>query len=81
LLAGEEGPVQCVGVDDPLVTHYASPYRGLRAVSATAEWIAAVSPDRQRLVLWNSWEGRQPAGEVFLTALARHRIADIELTD
>jgi hypothetical protein len=39
--------------------------------------VAAVSPDRQRLVLWNSWEGRQPAAELFLAALARHRIADI----
>src|SRR2546426_1049075 len=28
LLAGDEGPIQCVGLDDPLVSHYSSPYRG-----------------------------------------------------
>jgi hypothetical protein len=77
LLAGEEGSVQCLGLDDPLVTHYASSYRGLRALAASATMVAAVSPDRQRLILWNSWDTRQPAAELFLTSLTRHRIADI----
>ncbi|HZL37881.1 MAG TPA: hypothetical protein VFC78_21365 [Tepidisphaeraceae bacterium] len=77
LLAGDEGPLQCVGFDDPLVTHYASAYRGLRAITASGSLVAAVSPDRQRLILWNSWEGRQPATEIYLGALARHRIADV----
>jgi hypothetical protein len=79
LLAGDEGPIQCVGMEDPLVTHYASPYRGLRALATSASLVVAVSPDRQRLVLWNAWDGRQPAGELFLTALTRHRIADVTL--
>lgn len=77
LLAGDEGPLQCVGFDDPLITQYMSVYRGLRAVAASSACIAAVSPDRQRLILWLSWEGRQPAAEIYLGAQARHRIADI----
>ncbi|HEX4793422.1 MAG TPA: hypothetical protein VH370_06500 [Humisphaera sp.] len=79
LLAGDEGPVQCVGLDDPLVTHYASSYRGLRMVAGSQTLVAAASPDRQRVILWNSWEGRQPAAEIFITSIARHRITDLAL--
>lgn len=79
LLAGDDGPVQCVGVDDPIVTHYASNHRGPRLLAASAALVAAVSSDRQRLVLWNSWDGRKPAAEVAVSAVAKHRIADIAL--
>jgi hypothetical protein len=78
LLAGDDGPVQCVGVDDSLVTEYVSNHRGLRAIAGSADLIAGVSADRQRVVLWNTWEGRAPIGEVYLTAQIRHRIADVE---
>lgn len=77
LVAGDDGPVQCVGWDDPLITQYCSSYRGLRVITGSAGVVAAVSPDRQRLVLWNTWEGRQPAAELFLGATARHRVGDI----
>ena len=77
LVATDDGPVQCVGFDDPLITQYSSSYRGLRVLAGSAGMVAAVSPDRQRLVLWNSWEGRQPANELFVSALTRHRLADI----
>lgn len=77
LLAGEDGPVQCVGLGDPLTTHYSSAYRALRALAASRAMVAGVSPDRQRLVLWNSWDGRQPATELFISAQTRHRIADL----
>jgi hypothetical protein len=77
LLAGDEGPIQCIGIDDPLVTHYSGPYRGLRMVAGSAEMVAASSPDRQRVILWNSWDGRQPAGELFVTSATRHRITDL----
>ena len=80
LLAGDEGPVQCVGLADPLVTQYYSSHRGLRALAGSASLVAAISPDRQRVVLWNSWDGRQPAAELFISALARHRIAQIFFT-
>ena len=77
LLATTDGPVQCVGSDDPLVTQYASPHRGLRAVAAAADTVAGVSGDRQRLILWKSWDGRKPFAEIHLANVARHRVADI----
>jgi hypothetical protein len=77
LLAGEDGPVLCLGFDDQLITHYASPHQALRAVTGSADLVAAVSADRQRLVLWDSWDGRKPAAELHLGGLARHRIAEV----
>jgi hypothetical protein len=77
LLASTNGPVDCVGPDDSLVTRYNSVYRGLRNITASTNRIAAVSPDRQRLILWNSWDGRAPAHDLHLISLTRHRIADI----
>lgn len=78
LLATEGGPVQCIGLEDGLVTEYLSPYRSLRMVCGSAASVAAVSTDRQRLILWDSWDGRQPAAELYLTGLTRHRIADVD---
>jgi hypothetical protein len=78
LLAPEDGPVQCVGTDDPLVTQYASGHRGLRVVTGSADLVAGVSADRQRLIIWNTWEGRQPLTEVYLTGITKHRVADVE---
>jgi hypothetical protein len=78
LLAPESGPVQCVGFDDPLATEFQSIHRGLRVVAGSTDLVAAVSPDRQRLLLWHAWDGRQPLTELYLTGLTRHRIADVE---
>jgi hypothetical protein len=78
LLADDQGPVECVGFDDQLVTQYQSPHRGLRAVAGSTDTVAAVSSDRQRLILWRAWDGRQPLTESYLTGLTRHRIADID---
>jgi hypothetical protein len=77
LLAGDEGPVQCIGFDDPLVSEYQSPHRGIRVLAGSSDMIAGVSADRQRLILWRSWDGRQPLSEIYLTGMTRHRIADI----
>ena len=78
LLANEDGPIQCLGTEDQLVTQYCSAHRGLKILAAAADWVVAVSADRQRLVMWNSWEGRKPAVEVSISALARHRVADVD---
>lgn len=78
LLAGDDGPVDCIGLDDPLVTEYHSPHRGLRVVAGSTDLVAGVSSDRQRLILWQSWDGRQPLTEIYLTGLTRHRIADVD---
>lgn len=78
LLATEEGPIVCVGPDDELMTQYLSNHRGLRVVSAAADLIAAVSADRQRIVLWHSWDGSKPIAEVAIAAATRHRAGDID---
>lgn len=78
LLASEEGPIDCVGFEDQLLTQYSSPHRGLRAIAGSTDLVAGVSGDRQRLILWNSWDGRQPLGEIYITGLTRHRIADVD---
>ena len=77
LLASEDGPIYCIGLEDDLVTQYSSPHRALRIVAGAADRIAAVSSDRQRLILWPSWDGRRPVAEIHLASLTRHRIADI----
>ena len=78
LLATEGGPVQCLGLEDGLVTEYLSNHRGMRMIQGSTAAIAAVTTDRQRLVLWNSWDGREPSGEIYLTGITRHRVADID---
>ena len=39
--------------------------------------VAAMSSDRQRIVLWNAWDGRKVAAEVYLTGQTHHRVADL----
>jgi len=78
LLATESGPLQCVALDDELVTQYVSVHSGARLAAAAADRVAAVSADRQRIILWPSWDGHEPAAEVHVAAIARHRVADVE---
>jgi hypothetical protein len=77
LLATAEGPIRCLSRDDPLVTQYLSPYRALAILNATAGCIAAVTSDRQRLIIWNSWDSSSPVADYSITSLTRHRIADM----
>jgi hypothetical protein len=77
LLATEQGPIDCIGTDDPLVVQYLSPYRGFKMVAATTDLLAAVSPDRQRIVCWQTWDHQRPLGEIHVTSRTRHRVADI----
>jgi hypothetical protein len=79
LLATEEGPVMCVGLDDDVVTQFLSPHRGLRSLAAAADLIVAISADRQRIIWWQSWNSKQIAGDVYIAGLARHRAADVAL--
>ncbi len=76
LLTRADGPIECVGLDDQLVTQF-NGHTGLRAVTACGGKVAGMSSDRQRVVLWNAWDGRKPAGEIYLAGLAKHRVADI----
>jgi hypothetical protein len=77
LLATEDGPILCAGFDDELITQYASPYLSLRIVVGAADTVAAVTSDRQRIVLWHSWAGNKPFAEIHLAGIARHRVADL----
>ena len=78
LLAEADGGVRCVGLDDTLVSEYASMHRGFRMLAGSATSVAGVTADRQRVVLWHAWDGRKSAAEVNLAALTRHRVADLE---
>jgi hypothetical protein len=77
LISTDEGPIQSVGLEDNLVTHYASPHLAVRRLAASAHAVAAVTSDRQRLLLWNAWDGLRPSAEYHLYGLTRHRIADM----
>ncbi|MGH7179960.1 MAG: hypothetical protein ACREJC_21465 [Tepidisphaeraceae bacterium] len=79
LLAMANGAIDCVGVDDPVVTQYISAHAGLKMLAASRSTVAGVSSDRQRLILWHAWDGGKPFTEIHLTSQTRHRIADIEI--
>lgn len=79
LIADDRGPVTAIGLDDTLITQYLSDHQGARMLAACASHVAAVSIDRQRLILWNSWDGAHPRAEIAISALAKHRIADIDM--
>jgi hypothetical protein len=81
LLASEDGAIACVGLEDQLVTEFVSPHRGARIVAGSSSLVAAVSPDRQRVILWNAWDGQRPLTEIYLAARTRHRIADLVFAD
>ena len=78
LLVDNDGPIDCVGFDDPLITQYVSHHRAPRVITASPARIAALSSDRQRVILWETWDGRAPVAEVHVTGIARHRVADVE---
>jgi hypothetical protein len=77
LLATAAGPIDCIGLDDSVVTRFSSRYSAMRAVAAAADFVAAISPDRQRIALWHSHQGAEPCAEIHVASIARHRAADI----
>jgi hypothetical protein len=76
LLATADGPVLCVGLEDSALTHYTSGHRGLCDVTGGPGVIAALSPDRQRLVSWLTWQNDRPR-ELHVASLLRHRAAGL----
>ncbi|HEX8522207.1 MAG TPA: hypothetical protein VF669_08115 [Tepidisphaeraceae bacterium] len=77
LLAGDDGCIDCIGLDDAVITEYRSSYRDVRELAASETTVAAITADRSRLVLWHSWDGSQPFAEINLSALTRRRVGDI----
>jgi hypothetical protein len=79
LLSPQQGAIFCVGLDDPLVTHYASVHHGIQMLAAAEDLVAGVSSDRQRLILWRSEDGKSPAAELHIAGIAKHRVAGIAM--
>jgi hypothetical protein len=77
LLNRADGAIDCIGLEDQLLTQFHSGQPGMRAVTACAGKVAAMSGDRQRILLWNPWDGRKTAGEIYLTGITHHRVADL----
>jgi hypothetical protein len=77
LLNRADGPIECIGLEDQLVTQFSSGHTGMKAITGCIGKVAAMSSDRQRILLWNAWDGRKTAAEVYLTGLTHHRIADV----
>jgi hypothetical protein len=77
LLNRADGAIDCIGLEDQLLTQFSSGQTGMRAVTASAAKVAAMTSDRQRILLWNPWDGRKPAGEIYLMGITHHRIADL----
>jgi hypothetical protein len=77
LLARPDGPVECVGLEDGLVTRYEGGHVGLRGLSGCAARVAAMSADRQRVIAWDPWDGRRPVVDLHLAAVTKHRVADL----
>jgi hypothetical protein len=77
LLVRPDGPVECIGLEDGLVTRYEGGHVGLRGVAGSAGRIAAMSADRQRVLAWDPWDGRKPVVDLHLAAVTRHRVADL----
>ncbi len=77
LLAGDDGTIDCVGIEDDLLTQYGSPHRGVRRVIASTSHVAALTGDRTRVVIWHSWDGKTPALEIPFARVTPHRVADL----
>lgn len=70
--------LEAIGLDDPVTLHYAAgAHAGCRMVGGAGATLAAVSADRQRVIVWNAWQTARAAGEANLTAATGHRIAGL----
>jgi hypothetical protein len=46
---------------------------------ALADFIVGISSDRESVAWWNTRNSRQAAADVFVLAIAKHRVADVEV--
>jgi len=80
LLALENAPLRRIDLRYKTMMEYHSPHMGLRALAADDSNIAAISPDRQRLILWRVDSSSRPAAELHLGAQTHHRLAGVIVT-
>lgn len=77
LMATAEGTLLAIGLADGLVTQYAADRRAGHAVAAARHAIAAVSADRDWIVVWWPWDHTRPVAQLRIAAITRHRTADV----
>lgn len=77
LIADESGAVDCIGLEDAAVVRFLSSHVDLRMLSGSAERVAAVASDRQRILLWTIANAQSPAREIHVASITRHRVAAI----
>ena len=73
----KDGPVAVLGPDDGVRVDYQSEHKGFAAVAASAGRLAAVTGDRQRLVLWDLSSPQSPVADLYLLDHTRSRAADV----
>ena len=73
----EGGPVVVGGPDDDVRVEYRSEHKGFAAVAASGGRLAAVTGDRQRVVVWNLHEPERPILDLYALADTRSRVADV----
>ncbi len=73
----KDGRVTLSGIDDDVLIEYKSSYSGFVEVAASAGRIAALTADRDRLVVWRLDRPDAPEHDVFLTSTTRSRAADL----
>ena len=73
----EDGPVVVGGTDDDVRVEYRSEHKGFAAVAASGGRLAAVTGDRQRVVVWNLHEPERPILDLYALADTRSRVADV----
>lgn len=73
----ENGPVLVAGPDDDVWMEYHSDHSGFAAVAASAGHLAAVTHDRQRLVIWTLGKPDAPEHDLHVLDTTRSRVADV----
>ena len=73
----EDGPVVVAGPDDDVRVEYRSEHKGFAAVAASGGRLAAVTGDRQRVVVWNLHEPERPVLDLYALGDTRSRVADV----
>lgn len=76
LVANDRG-VECLDDTGLRIREFTTTHRDLRQLAASPRWIAALSADRQRAILWQTTTPGRAQHEWHLTARTRHRVADL----
>lgn len=77
LLRGSDGVLHCVGLEDDIVSQFASPMELGRSFSAAGGKVIAMTADRTSVVGWTIAQGRQVAHVWNVLSLTHARITDV----